>query len=255
MRNNPSFIWRIVTICTGWSAVAFVVASGPLLVQSEAKGPYFGPSGYWCWITDNYPREQTFLEYFFEWLSAGFSFIIYIAILLRVRGNLVRGKDGWHIRYVPRSQRWQLAISRDWLDSTMMQVAARMVWYPVSYSILLIPISLSRLVEFGGGNVPFWATILSDTLFNLQGFVNAILLFTTHRLIPDPATLPAFSTRKAVDLSSSAALGITPFVLSPVPPSQTVSPPVARISNDFHDINLASPASFDSQTPLIREKD
>ncbi len=47
MRNNPSFIWRIVTICAGWSAVAFIVASGPLLVQSEAKGPYFGPSGYW----------------------------------------------------------------------------------------------------------------------------------------------------------------------------------------------------------------
>ncbi len=89
----------------------------------------------------------------------------------------------------------------------------------------------------------------------MTGFVNAILLFTTHRLIPDPATLPAFSTRKVVDLSSPAALGITPFVLSSGPPSQTAPPPVARISNDFHDISLASPASFDSQTLLIREKD
>lgn len=139
-----------------------------------------------CWITHAYPEEQMFLEYFFvrptlsiprphhstdpqEFLSSGLSFLLYIFILLRVRGNLVRRSNGWHLRFVPRSERWLLAVSRDWLDSSMLRVAARLVWYPVCYGVLLVPVAVLRFVQFGGAPVPFWATILTDTMFNLQG--------------------------------------------------------------------------------------
>lgn len=37
------------------------------------------------------------------------------------------------------------------------------------YSILLVPVAIVRFIEFGGGNVPFAATIVADSLFNLQG--------------------------------------------------------------------------------------
>lgn len=63
-----------------------------------------------------------------EFLSAGISFVLYIGILLRVRGNLVRSDDGWHLRFVPSSERWQLAINRDWIDSSMMGFAAVLLW-------------------------------------------------------------------------------------------------------------------------------
>ena len=47
----------------------------------------------------------------------------------------------------------------------------------------------------------------------LSGFVNVILLYATHRLIPDPTVLPNAAPRKAIDLKSSEATGITPFTL------------------------------------------
>lgn len=166
MRLKSSTSIRSIVLVGGWTAVAFIVSIGPLAIQTKSKGPYFGPSGYWCvsffnyihvtsevpsrcWITDAYPLEQTFLEYFFvssrasfyhtaylteviqEWVSSGLSFLLYVGILLRVRGNLVHTESGWHLRFVPRSQRWKLAINRDWLDSSMLHVAARLLWYPV----------------------------------------------------------------------------------------------------------------------------
>ena len=68
---------------------------------------------------------------FQEFVSAGLSFILYTAVLLRVRGNLVKTSGKWHLRFVPRGDRWRLAIRRDAVDESMMRVAARMIWYPV----------------------------------------------------------------------------------------------------------------------------
>lgn len=97
-----------------------------------------------CWITHNYYAEQTFLEYFFvcpscpsasqaltlskEFISAACSILLYTVILLRVRGNLTKMDGKWCLRFVPRGERWLLGISRDFTDTAMMSVAARMVW-------------------------------------------------------------------------------------------------------------------------------
>ncbi|RDX54648.1 hypothetical protein OH76DRAFT_985365 [Lentinus brumalis] len=200
----------------GWFLVALVVVIGPTAIQTADRGPYFGPTGYWCWITQNYPHEQFLLEYFFEFLSAILSFCLYTAVLLRVRGNLVKTSGKWHLRFVPHGERWRLAIRRDVVDGSMMQVATRMVWYPVAYTILLLPVTIARFVAFSGHEVPFRATIFADFVFNLQGVVNVALLLATRRFVPDTATLPLFEPRKRVSMSSpEAKFGITPFVLPP----------------------------------------
>ncbi|KAI0685755.1 hypothetical protein BC835DRAFT_1420945 [Cytidiella melzeri] len=214
LRTATSMAVNYLVFAFGWLLVAFIVAIGPLAIQTPTKGAYFGPSGYWCWITDEYPLEQTYLEYFWEFMSAGISLILYAGILLRVRGNLVHSKDGWRIRFVPSSERWQLAINRDWIDTSMMGFAAVLIWYPVSYIALLVPITIARFISFSGGSVTFSATIFTDTLFNLQGLANTILLFSTRRLIGDPMSLVAPAPREVVDMSSSRAVGITPFTLT-----------------------------------------
>jgi len=266
LRTRSSAVWRYFTLCVGWLTIVFVVTIGPLSIQTEVTGPYFGPTGYWCWITSAYPKEQMFLEYFFEFMSSGLSFVLYVFILLRVRGNLVQGSDGWHLRFVPRSERWTLAISRDWHDSSTMRVAARLVWYPVFYGILLVPVAISRFIQFGGAEIPFWATIFTDTLFNLQGLVNVILLITTQRLITDSACLPSFSEsspRKVIDMTSSEAVGITPFVLPPKESSdEQQSVFVSVRSQSLHRTasvasvssagTIESVNSTDSSTPLNR---
>lgn len=65
LRWKSTRIGLIITLIGGWACVVVVVSVGPGFIQSAARGPYFGVSGVWCWITDEYPREQFFLEYFF----------------------------------------------------------------------------------------------------------------------------------------------------------------------------------------------
>jgi hypothetical protein len=204
----------VATLCFGWASVATIVIVGPAVIQTPEKGPYFSISGNWCWITDNYPKEQTFLEYFFEFFSAGVGFLFYVAILLRVRGNLYQVDDKWRFRSLPSGQSWQLAVGRDQIDSAMLKAAKNMVWYPVAYTVILIPISLARLVEFSGGQVPDWALIATDVLYNLTGFVNVIIFLATRRFFPDVGSLPEFTTpRKQFRDSFVASGGVLPFPL------------------------------------------
>ncbi|KAI0360552.1 hypothetical protein OH77DRAFT_696759 [Trametes cingulata] len=248
---------------TGWLLVAFVVVVGPTAIQTPERGPYFGPTGFWCWITEQYPREQFFLEYFFEFMSAGASFFLYTAVLLRVRGNLVKTSGRWSLRFVPHGERWVLAIRRDAIDGYMMHVAARMVWYPVAYAILLLPVTIARFVAFSGHDVSFRATIFADFVFNLQGVVNVALLLTTRRFVPDTEALPIFTPRRRISVSSPEALGITPFVLPPPPPKAVTTGDVYGAAKEEgceqgeSDRWLARPASVssvgtvDSQTPFL----
>ncbi|KAI0065276.1 hypothetical protein BV25DRAFT_1913882 [Artomyces pyxidatus] len=207
-----------LTLGLGWAAILLIVLIGPFAIQNKDHGPYFGPSGFWCWITDEYPAAQTFLEYFFEWVSAFLSSLLYSVVLLRVRGNLVRGTTGkWALRWVQRGESWQLSIGRDYLDSSMIHVATIIVWYPVAYTVLITPITAARFAGYAGLHVPQGFTFTADLIFGLGGFANLILLLATRRFFPDLNTLPDLSTPRArLDKDSLAAVGITPFVL-PLP--------------------------------------
>jgi len=260
LRRGTRHVTCVVVLVAGWSFVGLIIGIG-FAVQRQAKGSYFGPSGYWCWITDEYPEEQIFCEYFIEFMSAGLSFFLYSAILLRVRGNLIVVGGKWCLRFVPRGERWQLAISRDTTDSSMMHVAARMVWHPVAYSMLLLPVTIARFIVFGGHQVPFWATVLADFIFNLQGVVNVILLVSTRHLIPDTATLPIFTPRRQIDPSTSEAYGITPFTLVESEPRRKSLPLTSAgadlgRTNSQNSVSTVGSAdsdfSVDSRTPMLQ---
>ena len=61
-------------------------------------------------------------------MSAGLGFFLYVLVLLRVRGNLVKVDNIWTLRWIQRSQAWQLAFDRDRLDAAMLRVVQNMVW-------------------------------------------------------------------------------------------------------------------------------
>lgn len=98
----------------------------------------------------------------------------------------------------------------------------------MAYTILLLPVTIARFVMFSGRDVPFGATMFADFVFNLQGVANVVLLLATRRLLPDTETLPIFSPRKRVSVSSPEAFGITPFVLPP--PKAATPESLARTS-------------------------
>ncbi|KAJ7484277.1 hypothetical protein FB451DRAFT_1231959 [Mycena latifolia] len=202
------------TIVGGWAIVVIVVLIGPTLLETPAKGPYFGPSGAWCWIAPNYIWEQIFLEYLLEYVSAGCCIVLYTFIVLRMRGNLVCEDGKWMLRFLPRAESWKLAIHQDIIDSAMLRAVKKMVWYPIAYTWLILPITIVRILEFTGTPAPFGVIVVSDVIFNLTGFVNVILLVATRRLFPDAQELPQFSTvRPVVRTSVFKAGGIAPFTI------------------------------------------
>jgi len=235
------------TIVAGWAIVLVVVIAGPAVIQKPTLGPYFGISGDWCWITDAYPAEQTYLEYFFEYLAAALGLIFYSLILLRIRGNLTAAKGKWHLRFVPSGQSWQLNVGRDAIDASMTKVARTMVWYPVAYTFVLVPITAVRLTEFAGGSVPEWAFIPTDIIFNLTGFVNVMLFLLTRRIFPDAEELDLSQPRQELSPTFAATGGVVPFTLG-ADYGKTVDEEVGfggRSSKRF---------TVDSITPLRGEK-
>jgi len=214
LRFPETKIGLFATLVLGWALIALVVLAGPAAIEKPQRGPYFGVAGLWCWITPEYPLPRFYLEYFFEFVSAGLGFVLYTAILLRVRGNLYSEDGKWRLRFLARGEEWKLSVGRDIIDASMFRVAVNMVWYPIAYSLLILPVGLSRLIAFNGHDVPTWATLFTDVIFNLTGFVNVMLFVGTRRLLPDTDTLPNLSMpRREISSKSSEANGVTPFTL------------------------------------------
>jgi len=215
LRSSPSKVAFWLTFAAGWSIVLVVVIIGPTVIHTPERGPYFGISGPWCWINNKYPEEQIFLQYFFEFLAAGLSIILYLIIILRVRGNLVYTNEKWRLQYLRAWDGWRLAIGRDIIDTAMLRFAQSMVWFPISFTILLLPVAIARITSFAGHRVPFAVTIFADSLFNLTGLLNVILLVTTRRFYPD-MDLPEFNTPRntAHQFLLMENGGVSPFTLN-----------------------------------------
>ncbi|KAL1694794.1 hypothetical protein GGG16DRAFT_122146 [Schizophyllum commune] len=212
LRVGSTRLGLFLTLFIGWAVVVIFVLVGPSVIETAEQGPYFGISGAWCWITTRYRLEQIFLEYFLEFCSAGLGFILYIAVLLRVRGNIIYSQGKFRVRTVPSGQGWQLAIGRDFLGSAMFAIARNMVLY----SAILLPISIGRLMKFAGHHVPFWVEIFADCLFNLTGCLNVVLLVYMDRLFAQAGSVEFRNQRPiSIDLENLAKSGgVTPFTLA-----------------------------------------
>lgn len=116
-----------------------------------------------------------------------------------------------------------------------MQVARQMLWYPVAYSILVIPIAAARFSAFNGKDVPFSVTIFTGSIFMLSGFVNAILFTATRRVIHFPSSwksrLFSFSRRgndPEGDLITAPYYSTTTMTQIDEPDSPTARAPTTR---------------------------
>lgn len=216
LRISVPKVIHIGALCFAWSFIFFIVLVGRFAMQRPELGPYYGISGAWCWISPNYPKERMFLEYFFAFISIGISFFLYIAALLRIRGNLVRDSTyGWRVRFLPKGEDWRLAIGQDIVDKNMLRVVRRMIWYPVVYSVILVPISILRIYEFNGNSVPFVLTAIAGVLFNFMGLINVIFLIYAERCLPKTRSiLPQLSAkRERSRYSISKSGGVIPFTI------------------------------------------
>ncbi|KAF8180017.1 hypothetical protein K438DRAFT_1725665 [Mycena galopus ATCC 62051] len=173
---KSSRITLVATLVAGWSGIAAVVIAGPT-AQNTTRGPFFGISGYWCWISAEYPGSRIALDYLFMFIAATFSFILYTLIYFRLRGNIIF--EGKNISFRRTVSAW-----RGVHDTQTLTIAKQMLLIQVAYTILILPIAAARFSSFAGQDVPFEVTIFTDAVFLLSGVVNVTVFTMTRRILP-----------------------------------------------------------------------
>jgi hypothetical protein len=96
--------------------------------------------------------------------SAIICFILYTLIFLRVRGNITRDSGHWY--FSSRARNRDSVVERELYGHT---IARRMIWFPVAYTALLLPIAIARFLDWHRVSVPWKVTIFCDAVFLLSG--------------------------------------------------------------------------------------
>ena len=116
----------------------------------------------------DYAHEFLRTQFFF---SGAMSSVLYVLVFLRLRGNIVV-PEGSHVPkfiWVPRAKAWKLQANRDAVDAHMTGAARQMIWFPVAYTIIILPITVDRFVSGTNHKVPFPWFVFADSLFMSSG--------------------------------------------------------------------------------------
>jgi len=193
------------TLISGWSIVGTMVIAGPAALDVALNGPFFGISGHWCWISDHYTVARITLDYMILFLSALFSFILYSMIFLSIRGNLIR--NGWRVRFNFKGGKDS---NGGGADDAILGIAKQMLWYPVTYTIIILPIAACRFAEWTGHEVSWDVTVFADSIFLLSGLINVVLFSTTRRVLPKHSIITTrFGKSESTKVTTVAEIPIT----------------------------------------------
>lgn len=139
------------------------------------------------------------LTTYFRLWAAGFgNLLVYIPLYLLLRGNIILGNDGfrshtWH--WTPPARETAIkADSASTLSSTAYDEdisrkdAVKMLFYPIAYTVLILPLSVVRWMSFVNPDLrelqthPSMAaaTLIFHATFRLSGVVNVGLVLLTR---------------------------------------------------------------------------
>ena len=185
-----------IVLIVSWALLLLELSIENFVLADPEKGPYYGitTSGYWCWISPKYLIERYTTDYLFMTASATFSLILYSLVFFRLRGN-ISVLAGYKISFHRRSKVSNVRFARTGdgafvvtddprIECYVTTVAKHMLWYPIAYTVLILPVAVSRLSTFHGRPVPFAATMFTAAVFMLHGFLNTVLFCTTRNILP-----------------------------------------------------------------------
>lgn len=192
-----------------WTLTALILGSANAVHRNEV---YYGPTQFWCWITDEFKAEQIVTEYLWVWIS-GFSMIILYSIMFAVIHRWMNIAQGIH--WYNQPHKGSLDVESD--DDKKLEIRAianSMLYFPAVYIVCVIPNSLARWLYFTDRHPPPLLTLFANTIYDLSGLCNLILFLLTRPTAvvgspKDKTTLPIYrrdeharnSTRKVSRLS------------------------------------------------------
>jgi hypothetical protein len=136
------------------------------------------PTPYWCWISGG-DAERIMGEYLWLIIAALSSIVLYTLLFFRLRGNIQVDPHNWkdiHIQPRQDSHTQPTVASR--------QAMGVVIWYPICYSIVVVPLTVVRWMYFHpprGHVMPFPATAAVIILFGFSGAVSVVLVLLTRR--------------------------------------------------------------------------
>ncbi|KAJ3761828.1 hypothetical protein EV360DRAFT_37049 [Lentinula raphanica] len=169
----------VATLIAGWSGIFAIVISGPAVLDTVDRGPFFGISGYWCWISDGYDVPRITLDYLIMFVALFSCLVLHGLIHLRLRGYM--SMKGWRMTFYKQKQ--ERPVDRHFEDKGE-TIARQMLLFPLAYSITLLPIAVSRFAAWNGHLVSFEETVFCETVYLLSGCVNVTLFCTCRQILP-----------------------------------------------------------------------
>jgi hypothetical protein len=135
------------------------------------------PTPYWCWVGPANKGERLGGEYVWLWIALFASVILNIPLYI-------------------------------WAKDRLSVQLERLLFYPLAYSIIVLPISITRWSMFShpNKNVPSAAAFFSVSIFNLSGAINVLLflIFRPQLLLFTPPE--GFSEPALAEPSTSSAI-------------------------------------------------
>ncbi|KAH8979961.1 hypothetical protein EDB92DRAFT_1762632, partial [Lactarius akahatsu] len=128
------------------------------------------PTPYWCWISPKYHEERLVSEYVWMWIALFASVVMYIPLHFWMRGQLSVDDEKWYKFRLVKSD----------VEYSKRRATLGILFYPLAYTLVVIPLSVARWLLFSHKSVPSVTTFFGLTMFNLSGAIN-VLLFLTVR--------------------------------------------------------------------------
>jgi len=196
-----------------WLFVSLYVGLG---IGLNIHKSYITPT-FWCWLGPNYKAEIITGEYLWFWVTLFLSLILYTPLFLWSRGNITVDPHKW----------WKFSVHRSkdtHKDSGRRRHSLKLIAYPIIYSVLIIPTTIGRFIEFHQEDIgqqdhvpPAW-TFFGESVYRLSGILNVLLFLLTRRGLllfgNDPPANEVSFDEKPDGVRDSTALGRLPSLES-----------------------------------------
>jgi len=187
----PQWVWMATTAAI-WSFLLLFVVIG--YSTSPQSSPFYAPTPFWCWISNGHEASRLFGEYMWIWLAALINIILYIPLYFCVRGNIKVHPVSRRITFSFTNSRSATAAGEGVAIKDKNKEALKLIWYPISYTALVLPISIARWSSFPTSasaqtdELPITKTAVTVFIFGLSGLVNVLVFLTTrpHLLLFGP---------------------------------------------------------------------
>jgi len=138
---------------------------------------YETPTPYWCWIGPRFSGERNGGETIWMWIALFASVIVYIPLYFWAEGF-------WSVDERYRFH-WRDPDLR--VEYTQRRATLRILLYPLAYSLVILPLTIARNLQFRHHKVPSAVTFFVVSIFYLSGAINVLLcLIVRPRLLLFP---------------------------------------------------------------------